>query len=91
MQNIDRGQLRSRFIPSGSDRRLIVADYSQIELRVGALLAEDSVMIGAFRRGEDLHAAIAAAYLGKDPKDVTRKERTAVGKSANFGFIYERV
>jgi DNA polymerase-1 len=60
MQNIDRGPLRSCFIPSAPDRSLIVADYSQIELRVVALIAKETVMIDAFRRGEDL--------TGKSPR-----------------------
>ena len=88
LQNVTRGPLRSAFIPSGPDRRLIVADYSQIELRVAALIAKETVMIAAFQRGEDLHRQIAAVNLGKDSADVTPQERATVGKSTNFGFLY---
>ena len=88
LQNVDRGSLRSCFIPSGPNRSLIVADYSQIELRVVALIAKETVMIDAFRRGEDLHRKITAINLGKAPADVTRQERATVGKATNFGFIY---
>jgi DNA polymerase I-like protein with 3'-5' exonuclease and polymerase domains len=88
LQNVDRGPLRSCFVPSAPDRSLIIADYSQIELRVVALIANETVMIDAFRRGEDLHRKITAINLGKDPVDVTRQERATVGKSTNFGFAY---
>jgi DNA polymerase I len=64
-----------------------VADYSQIELRVAALVAGETIMIEAFRRGDDLHTAIVALTLTKDPKDVTKVERTT-GKAINFGFLY---
>jgi DNA polymerase I-like protein with 3'-5' exonuclease and polymerase domains len=65
-----------------------VADYSQIELRVAALIAKEEVMIDAFRRGDDQHRIMAARNLGKDSGSVTKEERTKAGKSANFGFIY---
>jgi DNA polymerase family A/3'-5' exonuclease/Bifunctional DNA primase/polymerase, N-terminal len=55
LQNVTRGELRSCFVPSAPDRRLIVADYSQIELRVAAFVADEKAMIDAFKRGEDLH------------------------------------
>jgi DNA polymerase I-like protein with 3'-5' exonuclease and polymerase domains len=87
LQNITRGELRSCFIPSGPHRRLIIADYSQIELRVAALLARETIMIDAFKRREDLHTAIAAINLRKDRKAVTKEERSA-GKAVNFGFLY---
>ncbi len=64
-----------------------MVDYSQIELRVAALIAGEGVTIEAFKRGEDLHTAIVALNLRKDPKDVTKAERTT-GKAINFGFIY---
>jgi DNA polymerase I len=88
LQNITRGPLRSCFIPSSSERALIIADYSQIELRVAALVAGESVMVEAFKRREDLHYKIAAVNLRKPISEVTRAERGSVGKSTNFGFIY---
>ena len=60
LQQVKRGELRKCFVPSAADRFLIVADYSQIELRVAALLAGEAVMIDAFRRGADLHQTTAA-------------------------------
>ena len=88
LQNVTRGPLRSCFIPSGPDRRLIVADYSQIELRAAALIANDPVMIKAFREGVDLHKQIAAINLNKNFEDVIKEERDKVGKPSNFGFLY---
>jgi DNA polymerase I-like protein with 3'-5' exonuclease and polymerase domains len=88
LQNVPRNrETRSCFVPSAPDRRLIVADYGQIELRIAALIAEEGVMIKAFRSGEDLHRAISAACLRKPVGDVTPAERK-LGKAVNFGFLY---
>jgi DNA polymerase I-like protein with 3'-5' exonuclease and polymerase domains len=81
--------VRAIFVPGGPDRRLIVADYSQIELRVAALVAGETVMIDAFREAIDLHAKIAAASLRIAAAQVTRAQRD-IGKTVNFGFLYGR-
>ena len=67
--------------------RLISADYSQIELRIIASLAEDKKMIEYFKNGEDIHARTAANINKIELKDVTRQQRTAA-KEVNFGVIY---
>lgn len=86
MQNIGRGELRDAFrVPPG--RKLVQADYSQIELRVAAALAGDSLMLDAYRSGADLHKRTAAAVLGKAESDVTREDRQ-LAKATNFGLIY---
>lgn len=64
---------------------LIDADYSQIELRVLAALAEDAAMIEAFRSGEDIHAATARNVFGVD--EVTPLLRSRA-KAVNFGIVY---
>jgi DNA polymerase I-like protein with 3'-5' exonuclease and polymerase domains len=87
LQNITRGALRSCFVPSSPDRSLIVADYSQIELRIGAYFANDQVMLKAFRAKEDLHRATAAAVLSKPLAEVTKADRQ-LAKAVNFGFLY---
>jgi DNA polymerase-1 len=87
LQQVNRGELRKCFIPSAADRRLVVADYSQIELRVAALIAGESVMIDAFCRGADLHRTTAALALGKPPAEVIAADRQ-IAKSANFGLLY---
>jgi DNA polymerase I len=66
---------------------LVVADYSQIELRLLAHIAGESAMIDAFAAGEDIHRSTAAAVLGVAPELVTADQRRAA-KTINFGLIY---
>ncbi len=92
LQNIpireDRGrELRKAFIPSDSNRVLVSADYSQIELRLMAHMSKDAHMIEAFRNNEDIHAATAAKIYGISLADVTSDMRRKA-KTANFGIIY---
>jgi DNA polymerase I-like protein with 3'-5' exonuclease and polymerase domains len=81
--------VRGIFVAGGSDRRLIVADYSQIELRVAALVAGEAVMIDAFGNRIDLHSKIAVASLRIPAEKVTAEQRD-IGKTINFGFLYGR-
>lgn len=85
LQNIPRdGKVRSLFVAEPSDL-LIVADYSQIELRVMCMFSEDPAMSQIFIENQyDLHTATAAAILGKEPEDVTPEERQLYGKMPNF-------
>jgi DNA polymerase I len=86
LQNVARGELRDCFIaPPG--RALVVCDYSQIELRLAACLANDTKMLEAFREGIDLHAATASIVLDK-PMDQVSKEDRQLAKAVNFGLIY---
>lgn len=66
---------------------LLSCDYSQIELRLVALLAKDTNMIDAFRRGEDIHTATAAAIFGVKLAEVTKEQRR-IAKAINFGLIF---
>ena len=66
---------------------LIDADYSQIELRVLAHMAEDARMISAFENGEDIHTVTASQVLGIAPEDVTPEQRSSA-KAVNFGIVY---
>lgn len=66
---------------------LIDADYSQIELRVLAAVAEDGKMISAFENDEDIHTVTAAQVLGIDPSEVTSEQRSRA-KAVNFGIVY---
>ncbi len=68
-------------------RCLVIADYSQIELRVAAQISGDSRMITAYREGEDLHRVTASLMTGKPVGQVTKQERQAA-KAVNFGLIY---
>ncbi len=80
-------QLRKAFIPRNREHVLVGADYSQIELRVLAHMAEDQVLIDAFNNGEDIHRSTAANVLGVNPEDITVEERSRA-KAVNFGVIY---
>lgn len=77
---------RALFVP-GPGRCLVGADYSQIELRVAALLSQDTNMLWAYRDGEDLHRKTAAAVTGIDPAHITPEQRQQA-KAINFGTLY---
>ncbi len=66
---------------------LLDADYSQIELRVLAHIAEDEVMINAFKNKEDIHSVTASQVLGVSPEEVTKEQRSSA-KAVNFGIVY---
>jgi DNA polymerase I len=79
-------RLRHGFI-AGKGNVLLSVDYSQIELRIVAHMAEDETMLAAFRADEDIHATTAAAIYGVKPDEVTKAMRRRA-KSINFGLIY---
>ena len=79
-------EVRKAFV-AARGRRLVAADYSQIELRVAAHVSKDATLLEAFRRGEDIHAATAAAVLGV-PADKITKEQRRQAKTVNFGVLY---
>ncbi len=79
-------QIRRAFVaPAGW--QLLGADYSQVELRILAHVCGDEAMLGAFARGEDIHARTAAMIYGVPLEDVTPKMRY-LAKTINFGLIY---
>ncbi|MEY3173201.1 MAG: hypothetical protein RLZZ436_1115 [Planctomycetota bacterium] len=80
-------QVRAAFRPESEEWTLICADYSQIELRVLAHFSGDAALCEAFRRGLDIHAAVAAEVFGVQPGDVTAEQRR-IAKAVNFGVIY---
>src|SRR5262249_3247468 len=93
MQNIPKSEsMRSLFVaPPG--KQLVVADYSQLELRVMAHIAGDAVMTEAYRDGRDLHEVTAAGMLGIEVDDFDKespahKEARGKAKAVNFGIIY---
>jgi DNA polymerase-1 len=67
--------------------KLIGADYSQVELRIMAHISGDEELLGAFARGEDIHASTAAAIMGVPLAEVTSDMRR-VAKAVNFGLSY---
>ncbi len=79
-------EIRAAFIPR-EGWRLIVADYSQIELRLLAHMSHDRVLVEAFRNGEDIHTRTAAEVFGTPPLMVTPDMRRNA-KAVNFGIVY---
>ena len=79
-------RLRRCFVPAPG-HRFIVADYSQIELRILAEVSGDQAMIQAFQNKEDLHRYTASQVMGKTLDNVGKKDRQAA-KALNFGLIY---
>lgn len=65
----------------------LAADYSQVELRIAAMLADERRMLRMFLNGEDIHLNTAASTSGKHPDDITKEERKKA-KAVNFGFLY---
>jgi DNA polymerase-1 len=78
--------IRTAFV-AGKGNKLVSADYSQFELRLAAVLAEDTELIGLFNRGADIHTATAAQVYGRQVEDVTKGMRRAA-KVVNFGILY---
>lgn len=65
----------------------VCADYSQIELRLAAMLSGDARMLQIFQTGGDIHKETAAFLLGKAPDQLTKEERK-LAKAINFGLVY---
>jgi DNA polymerase I-like protein with 3'-5' exonuclease and polymerase domains len=86
LQNIGRGKLRGCFVPDEGNR-LVVADYSQVELRVAAVVANEERMIEAYKSGVDLHRQTASLVLDKPIDDVSKEDRQ-LAKAVNFGLLY---
>lgn len=80
-------EVRKAFIARNEEYVLLSADYSQIELRIIASMANEEAMIDAFRQGIDIHTATAARVYGIDVKEVTPEQRRNA-KAVNFGIIY---
>jgi DNA polymerase-1 len=79
-------EIRSAFVPR-EGWKLVVADYSQIELRLLAHMSHDPVLVEAFRNGEDIHTRTAAEVFRVPPLMVTPDMRRNA-KAVNFGIVY---
>ena len=80
-------EIRKAFVCENNDYVMLAADYSQIELRVIASLSNDSNMISAFKKNEDIHSSTASKVFNIDIDDVSREQRSNA-KTVNFGIIY---
>lgn len=91
LQNIpvrrELGREMRKFFVAGEGCALADADYSQIELRVLAAMAEDETMISAFNNNKDIHAITASQAFGVPLDEVTPLMRTRA-KAVNFGIVY---
>lgn len=79
-------QIRGAFV-AGEGKKIISADYSQIELRLIAEISNEENMILAFQNGEDIHASTASKLFNIPLEEVTKTQRSQA-KTVNFGIIY---
>lgn len=91
LQNIPVRTEESRAIRQGfvaeSGYTMVSIDYSQIELRIAAILSEDEKLIEIFKNGEDVHAGVASRVFGVEQDEVTSEMRRKA-KVINFGILY---
>lgn len=80
-------EIRKAFIPRDSNHVLISADYSQIELRLIAEIANEEMMLDAFRKDQDIHRATAAKVFGVAYENVSAEQRRRA-KTVNFSILY---
>ncbi|WP_258871308.1 DNA polymerase I, partial [Halobacillus trueperi] len=80
-------KIRQAFIPSQKEWVMFASDYSQIELRVLAHIAQDEKLMQAFKEGEDIHTQTASEVFGVSRSDVTSEMRRQA-KAVNFGIVY---
>lgn len=87
IRDVEGRKIRQAFI-ADQGNVLIVADYSQIELRLLAHMSEDLVLVEAFRNGEDIHAKTTREILGAIGTETVTADQRRIGKTINFGIIY---
>lgn len=77
---------RECFIPE-ENNVFVIADYSQMQIRIAAEFSQDPVMKEIYQNGEDLHRITASVLSGKDISDITKEERS-LAKALNFGMMF---
>ena len=87
LQQVPRSEMFRSLFPARPGYTMVVADYSQVELRVAADLSKEPAMMDAINRGMDLHTATACLMLSKDANEITKSERQS-SKIANFGLLF---
>lgn len=91
LQNIpisteDGRRIREAFV-ADKGMKLLTFDYSQIELRIASILSKDKILVDIFKRGEDVHAAVASVIFNL-PEEKVSKEQRRQAKVINFGILY---
>ncbi len=79
--------IRRLFVPGDGYDYLLSCDYSQVELRILASIAQDKLLLDSFRKGQDVHARTAAEVFGLPLEQVTHEQRGRA-KAVNFGIVY---
>lgn len=87
LQQIPHEEAYRRCFRAAEGRKLVIADYSQIELRILADFSNDQNFINAFVSGEDFHTTTASQVFGVKPEDVSPDQRS-FAKRLNFGIVY---
>jgi DNA polymerase I-like protein with 3'-5' exonuclease and polymerase domains len=87
VQNLPRTKAYRGCITAEPGSCIVKADYSQIELRIAAVIAKDAAMLEAYQDGQDLHTTTAARLLSVAPEQVTSDNRQ-LAKAVNFGLLY---
>jgi DNA polymerase I len=87
LQQIPHDDAYRKCFRAGEGRTLVIADYSQIELRILAEFSRDEKFIEAFRSGADFHTTTASQVFNVKPEDVTPDQRS-FAKRLNFGIVY---
>lgn len=87
VQQIPHGEEYRRCFRAPESRKFVIADYSQIELRILAEFSQDEGFMTAFKSGADLHRTTAAQVFNVAPEDVTSEQRS-FSKRLNFGVVY---
>jgi DNA polymerase-1 len=85
LQNIPRGGPLRGYIRAPEGRIFVIADYSQIELRIAAKISGDTEMLSAYTEGRDLHTLTAQSFTGQE--DISNENRK-LAKAVNFGLLY---
>ncbi len=80
-------KIRKAFVPRSEEYIMLAADYSQIELRLIAEISNETAMLEAFQKGQDIHRATAAKVYDVPYEEVTKDQRRAA-KTVNFSIIY---
>lgn len=95
LQNIPRDNRVRNMIIAPPGHKIVISDLSQIELRILAMIADDTNMINAFRSGMDFHAYTACLMFGIpldqfDRKNKDHDEKRTSSKTINFGIVYQQ-